>query len=917
MPMKIKEGNTALIRWQNKPVIKSILLDDFKDFSRWTHRGFGKIMFTEERSLTGKKALRLLSPTKGDMKIHMSKRQFGVASAQLNIGSSDWSSYNRLSFWVYPVLPGFRVISMKFQLHYDGKPIPAEGVNYQQLKKEIWNHVVWEIPHINRDKITAVEFIYLLTGNEPEAANEVCFDIDSIELQRVETDKFEGWNIASGRIAFSHTGYMTGFEKKAFTNDINIKEFLLIDNESGEVILSKAVNTINTRFGKFLEMDFSEVEKSGSYIIQAGNITTKPFKISSFVWYESILKSINFFYCQRCGIEIQGIHGVCHRDWRVVHNDQSIVINGGWHDAGDLSQGLTNTAEAVHSMVSLSENLKDKDSVLAERLLDEARWGLNWLLKTRFDDGYRVRFAITEMRTDGIIGTVDDITVEATDDMPLQYFHASGAEAIAGRLFQKDDPILANYSIKISIEDWKKAVEKLDFVGIEIAAAGAQASIELYKATGDYMFKDKAIEWAQIIMDCQQRECLELNKPIAGFFYTDTDKKYILHYNHRSHEQAPIVLLAEMCQLFPHHRDWIKWYSTIVLYSEYLKAASQLTDPYYMLPCSIYDIREIEDIEIAKNQRSKIMHNILSTYGSQIKNGHYLGDSYYLRTFPVVTSNQRGHFGVLLSQTKALSVAAKIRNDPSLMNLVQKQLKWLVGLNPFAQSMMYGEGYDYSPQFTISSGDIVGSLPVGIQTNGDKDEPFWTGSNYPTYKEVWVHPSSRWLWLMKEANGAAQITGCVKMGIGHVKFINKTNGEVEVVNTEWETGEFSTLLNSGVYEVAVDKRVIKKLSLLPGTKTRLNLKQWFNFDIEQSYINEEYIDIIITAIGDMSTVFEIKTYNLQTDTSEVKMELDCNTKKSVTIKARILSKKTPWIAVVIPNRDILEMKEICGNMGLR
>ena len=66
---------------------------------------------------------------------------------------------------------------------------------------------------------------------------------------------------------------------------------------------------------------------------------------------------LNSFFCQRCGFTVPGIHGVCHRDWQVQRGEQRIVINGGWHDAGDLSEGVVNTAESVHAMLALAERL--------------------------------------------------------------------------------------------------------------------------------------------------------------------------------------------------------------------------------------------------------------------------------------------------------------------------------------------------------------------------------------------------------------------------------------------------------------------------------------------------------------------------------------------------------------------------------
>ena len=84
----------------------------------------------------------------------------------------------------------------------------------------------------------------------------------------------------------------------------------------------------------------------------------------------------------------------------------------------------------------------------------------------------------------------------------------------------------------------------------------------------------------------------------------------------------------------------------------------------------------------------------------------------------------------------------RLRNRAELFELAQLQLQWVVGRNPFAQSTMYGKGYDYAPQYTAMSGDMVGSLPVGIQTKNYEDVPFWPVTNCWNYKEVWVHPSS-------------------------------------------------------------------------------------------------------------------------------------------------------------------------------
>src|ERR1700751_4514824 len=81
-----------------------------------------------------------------------------------------------------------------------------------------------------------------------------------------------------------------------------------------------------------------------------------------------------------------------------------------------------------------------------------------------------------------------------------------------------------------------------------------------------------------------------------------------------------------------------------------------------------------------------------------------------LRRFPV-WFDFRGNSSVLLSEAKAVSLAARLRGDLEAADLAQKQAEWLVGRNPFAASVMYGEGYDWTPLYSVRSGQMVGALP--------------------------------------------------------------------------------------------------------------------------------------------------------------------------------------------------------------
>ena len=138
--------------------------------------------------------------------------------------------------------------------------------------------------------------------------------------------------------------------------------------------------------------------------------------------------------------------------------------------------------------------------------------------------------------------------------------------------------------------------------------------------------------------------------------------------------------------------------------------------------------------------------------------------------------------------------AANLRGDLESAQLAQLQLEWIIGRNPFAQSTMWGEGHDFTPLYTVLSGDIVGGLPVGIQTHGDKDIPYWPVQSTWTYKEIWTHPVIRWLWLMRDLAGPAIIEGKAHSAI---ELTEITSGQQTTVQPHSTTGTFRATVPEG------------------------------------------------------------------------------------------------------------------------
>lgn len=912
MPMPVDDARSSVQRWRDKPILESRLLDDMERPETWIHHGHGQMNFTNQRSQDGIASLRLISPTLSDTPSKEVGRPFGEAEARRVVDREDWRDFNRLSFWVYPTLPGFKVISLLVKLHNDGETkVPdlhhREGLHYELLRADQWNRVVVEITHLARDKVTGLSFIYRLQGHEPGATNRVCYDFDRLELQRVKPDHFEGWSVAPGRIAYSHTGYSQGGSKTAIATGLNASYFDVIHLDTGRTVLKKKIQKMSalgnpapapfTEKGEgtnqFQVLDFSEVRLAGHFVLRAGAVVTPSFRISPFVWKDTIWKTINFFYCERCGQAVPGIHDVCHGDWRAIHQDQTIPISGGWHDAGDLSQGLVNTAEAVYAMFHLADSVGTRENALHQRLLEEANWGLDWLLKTRFEDGHRVTWATMDFWTDGVVGTIDDVLGQVRKN-PYDLYIAAAAEALAGRLLRKDHPSKAEQALEAARADWVSAESQSGPVNLEVASQGILASLELFRTTGETAYAQKAIALADVICQSQQRAVMPWSIPLCGFFYTSPKRDRLLHYSHRGHEQAPIVALSALCRSFPEHADWMKWYSAVVLHSEYLRKIAQLTEPYGMLPNGVYDINSSQD----------------QSYQDQLRHGIQLDARYYLRRFPVWGAF-RGNHGTILSQAKALSTAAQLRRNPELLNLAQNQLQWVVGRNPFSQSTMFGEGYDYAPQYTAMSGDMVGSLPVGIQTRESRDEPYWPASNCYNWKEVWVHPSSRWLWLMSDLYGAGELSGRTPKSRNQPVIHDLVSRETFKVSPQPESGLFQFALPEGRYQVEY-RQFNQEVVVLPGQSTFIDLREPLSITARQETGPDGSVTLQAALAGFGSHTLKVRTHNLALDIDEAMVYLKPDNTVTQSWTGQIENPAEPWIAIIVVDGDLRDRHELLG-----
>jgi hypothetical protein len=572
--MPIDFTNSAEFGWLSKKVHASRILDDVMRSSTWRFAGTGRLTFPPEPRLGGMRVLRV------DMQMFTAApapNRSGLSSVNLQraFENEDWTAYNRISMWIRPEFTGIPALPLQIVLHNDGaQKVPdqygREGIHFVTLANQGWQQVVWEIEPLARDRVTMLEIGYWMNKMLAAPGDRVAFEIGRLELQRVDPDHHTGWSVAPGKISFSHTGYAAGSSKTALATDLAATDFALVrvDNSAlGRVVLQKPVRTVLSRHGAFQELDFSDVEAPGTYILRAGERSTRPFRIGADAWKGTIWKALNFFYGNRCGYDVPGAHGLDHLDWFGSSGNQRIVLSGGWHDAGDLSQGVINTGEATYAMFALAEQLRMRgdDPALVDRLIEEATWGLDWVLRVRFPDGGRMGFASHNLWTNNIVGDADDRVREAKNNPNANYI-AAAAEAIAYRVLLRSDPELAARSLRVAEEDWGHAITGIEgpatwhtpafaATRLELAGIGATASLELFRATGNPRYADKAVELARVIVASQQLEQVGSGFPLSGFFYTGPERDTLFHQFHRGNDQAPIVALAQLVEAFPDHAD--------------------------------------------------------------------------------------------------------------------------------------------------------------------------------------------------------------------------------------------------------------------------------------------------------------------------------------------------------------------------
>ena len=765
-PMLTDTNRSLETEQLHEVVQKSKLLEGTPTLSNWRHQGLGKITYEADGTICLRMPVETGIRAQGPAN-DPDYATYGRATAIYDLHHQNLEGYNRITMEVYPQCEGTAIMNLNLFLNdTNGNNLGAHLVN---MRNNQWNQVVFDISGISRSDVMSLDIYTDLKGRNQAESDSFVYLVRNIRLERVEYPEPEkGWQVMRGRIAHSFSGYFNHGRKTAIVNLSDLQNgkdsstgipFQLFSADNGKTVFTGTLKTCEPTIGQFGILDFSFFTTTGNYQLRCNGMETASFHIGNDVFHHAKELLLNFIFCQRCGYQVPGIHDVCHQDVFCTLNGKTVSYGGGWHDAGDLSQQTLQTCETAYSLLEVWQKTPDKRSAWASRLLDEAMWGLRFVLNCRLGSGYHASSMGLLHWTDGIVGTTDDIHTVRSQNVAYDNFLYAGCEAYAARVMPPSP--LRDSLAQAAIHDYLFAVNKFEKDGYDefphimehtyntshsqYHATMSWAASQLFMLTGEQQYGDAAAQSIRYMLECQEKD-----GACPGFFYRDKTRRSIVHYIHQSREQLFMQALKSLCESQPNHVDQALWRSSMRLYGNYLKSLMTYTQPYGMAPSGVYQPEEYADSAGFHSLHIFAPDNAHALYDIQLKKGVRLDDSHYVKRFPIWFNNFNGNEAVILSIGKAAAMAGHFLNDEELLQIGKEQLYWTVGKNPFCQSLIYGEGHRYPSMDSFSSGEMMGEIPVGIRSWDNEDSPYWPHTNNACYKEVWTTSAAKFLSLLSE-----------------------------------------------------------------------------------------------------------------------------------------------------------------------
>ncbi|MCL5005118.1 MAG: glycoside hydrolase family 9 protein [Acidobacteria bacterium] len=530
----------------------------------------------------------------------------------------------------------------------------------------------------------------------------------------------------SPTIALNHLGFRPHVGRKVLlvraVNKDQPREYTLRVVGSSNFHFTRELKLTQGDLGACLMADFSDFNRPtvypAIYQINVGHEYSVPFFICEDVWRRTLPRSVGYYRYQRCGVDVPGVHPICHLDdARRRDNGEHVNVIGGWHDAGDLRKWMDPTMLNAIALLNLVRNIPNPQpgDVTHEYILDEVRHGNRYFLKMQDTDGriwHDVAGGVNGDNsdnhwTDNIVGTADDRYINVTK---LEHISAMFAtlQAMVGQIYGPSDSAYARLCLRAGVRAWNGSARKGSTLD---CAWWCMAACELFRATKQKEYHTAAISLGRRLMARQATTYLADQHQIRGY-WTDYGKGPAgsasstgVPYFSVVYPAMPAYALLELYDAFPDAEDRPRWKDAVRMHLDEFVIPLAERNPYHLIPSGLYLGRPSP--ETYRPLAGRLTYRYFMPVRKQ---WFWLG----------IDSNLENN--ALMAARFALITKDDPGGGKQYADLAYRQLEWVMGGNPFGACLMTGEGMRNPYPHSRFVGLIPGGIMNGIAGNAE-DEP--------------------------------------------------------------------------------------------------------------------------------------------------------------------------------------------------
>ncbi|MFH1748877.1 MAG: glycoside hydrolase family 9 protein, partial [Planctomycetota bacterium] len=434
--------------------------------------------------------------------------------------------------------------------------------------------------------------------------------------------------------------------------------------------------------------DFSDFKDEGLYFVRLRVSETKEvadsyvFQIKKGRYLELARKAGHWFYYQRCGVEVPGFYKACHTQDTIIKTDGTRVdVTGGWHDAGDYNKWIGPGTVGIIALVAFHEEFGEElGETMGDmpRFINEAAWEAEYFRKSYWD---------------GVFHAV------ITPDFEDVYSWLSSPETEPPRIILEEDMLknqrgcLGGPGTSWTSCSLSRTGRFLQPYDSELAQRCLSIAREVYEL-------DLAVDLSRPEHESKQNVYLILQ---TGLLITNIDLYYIT--KDRKYKDDAEKRVANLLAI----QNQGGWF-----HSDQRKTSEEYTGcPYHLF--ALYEY---------------LKHNPDSEYSDRVKDAFKRWADHVVKLADISSFGQIGAVGkdgrrrnlytnnrLIGGATWGLATAAILLDEPRYLEAAQRQLQWIVGLNPADISMMAGVGKGpgcYHHRYCFMEGCEDGVVPGGI-----------------------------------------------------------------------------------------------------------------------------------------------------------------------------------------------------------